>query len=538
MSFLKLEAVKPRRSDPGNDNQSVTKRQVAAVAMVTLGITFLGLYYYQTYYKPKKNEKKILIKQHEKNDDQLFEQNNNQQTKNDSNDDNKNNNEDEIENGDYTLHWNDIKDQILSIFEEFIENNVQKDELKILVMDNKSSMLPIHLYKEGFRNITICDLPDIINKMKSKYNEQYPTLTWISYTEDDIKNQKLQQILTASYHLIIHKDISDAFFGSNQPIAMEQEELLYEKLKQFSKLLIEQTIKDENNEETFVAGKYLLMSPRRKISHMKEKQLNWNLRRIIAIGYDVNAKQFASTPFLYFHICTKLNRDNYNVISKQQEERQNAIKQNVFLSNDNNIIINDITIDQTDDKRIITIVNGEFENKDSNDNDKNDKNVMDFSNKSNEIKTKSIQIRPLNLTFSPAIIVENIETDILMRYAKYENNLSVKTGVLFDKIPYYYLIDGVVVSMRKFGKKIVFYDVKLMKDKKQNNENEDDDAVTIQCIAQKSYVNSLNNDKLNQEFKTNYLVQVDDEIKVYGVLGLTERRILSIYVYYLTLMQQ
>jgi len=213
----------------------------------------------------------------------------------------------------------------------------------------------------------------------------------------------------------------------------------------------------------------------------------------------------------------------------------------VYLAIDNDIVITDVEVNKTEDnKTIITVINTDTQN------DK-DKNVIDFSNKNKEVQTKTVLILHLDMTFVPTIIVGSIENDMLMKYSKYENDNSIETGVLFNRVPYYFMINGIIVSMRKFGKRIIFYDVKLNnKNNNTNNNNnnntntteDEDSATTIQCVAQKSYVNSLSNEKLNKEFKTNYMTQVNDEIQLCGVLGLSDKRILSIFCQYISLVQQ
>jgi len=171
----------------------------------------------------------------------------------------------------------------------------------------------------------------------------------------------------------------------------------------------------------------------------------------------------------------------------------------VYLAIDNDIVITDVEVNKTEDnKTIITVINTDTQN------DK-DKNVIDFSNKNKEVQTKTVLIRHLDMTFVPTIIVGSIENDMLMKYSKYENDNSIETGVLFNRVPYYFMINGIIVSMRKFGKRIIFYDVKLNnKNNNTNNNNnnntntteDEDSATTIQCVAQKSYVNSLSNEKI------------------------------------------
>ena len=219
---------------------------------------------------------------------------------------------------------------------------------------------------------------------------------------------------------------------------------------------------------------------------LKLAKFNWSVKRLQIRKFDKdkdgnnsNSKNHENPPFLYLHVCTKFNHNNYAEIRRNQQF----------------------------DRRT------QFEK------------ACDISQ----------ELKRLNLKFEPLIEIKDIDKDIIIPFKHYEeennnNGNDDRLKGIIKEIGSFYMIHGIIQYKRKFGKKLMFYQVSLLDDKS-------DTKRLVSCIAERSFVAKLSNPNLRKEFATNYLVQCGDEVKLYGKFGLTDKGVLSLFVYYISLIE-
>ena len=378
--------------------------------------------------------------------------------------------------------WSELKSFILAQLTKILNQNKDTNEIKdckdikILIVGNGLSKIPIYLYDTGYTNITITDISiNAINTMKEKYSfEKYPNLKWKVMDCTEMKD-----IDDNSFDFVFDKGVSDT--------------LQYRRPSKQSNILLQKMFTEISRILKNKYGKYLCITPRRKVPLLKLVKFNWSVKRMQIRKFDKNTFANAENhnnarhpPFLYLHACSKFNHDNYSLIRKNQEC----------------------------DRR------KQFE--------KACDNLQEF--------------KRLNLKFEPLIEIKDIDKDVIIPFKHYEeinkkeekvddnnNNQNRLRGIIKD-IDAYYMIHGIVEYKRKFGKKLMFYQVSLLNDKSKNKK-------IVQCIAERSFVAKLSNPNLKKEYATNYLTKCGDEVKVYGKFGITNKGGLALFVYYVSLIQ-
>eukprot|EP01084_Bolivina_argentea_P155194 270462_1 len=367
--------------------------------------------------------------------------------------------------------WSELKTFILSQITKVMNHNenrnkMTKSDVKILILGNGLSEIPIHLYNNGYTNLTVTDVSiSAINTMKQKHSN-INCIKWLVVDCTEMSNIFKDN----TFDVIFEKGVSDTL-QYRRP-SKESNLLLQKMFNGISKLLVNEY------------GKYLCITPRRKVPLLRLNQFKWTVKRIQIRKCD---KYNKDKPFLYLHVCTKIyNKNHLMVMKNQQYDRRKEFEKGCTQLNEMEIY--------------------------------------------------------LNFKFKPLIEINNIEKDIIIPFKHYEqeqkiNDVNVnecnndwRLQGIINEINSYYVIHGIIQYKRKFGKKLMFYRVSVindMNDKKQ----------MLLCVAERGFIAKLNNPKLKQEFATNYLTKCGDEVRFYGKLGLTNKGILSLFVYYVSLIQ-
>ena len=107
--------------------------------------------------------------------------------------------------------WSELNTFILAQLTKIINQNketnpMNKCDIKILIVGNGLSKIPIHLYNEGYTNITITDVSSkAINKMKEKYSSsKFSNLRW-----KVMDCTSMNDINDNSYDFVFDKGVSD-----------------------------------------------------------------------------------------------------------------------------------------------------------------------------------------------------------------------------------------------------------------------------------------------------------------------------------------
>lgn len=316
----------------------------------------------------------------------------------------------------WLANWDELKPFILEQLKF-----MKKSEIKILIIGNGLSKIPIYLFDEGYTNITITDISNkAINKMKKEYeSSKYSKLKW-----KVLDCTSMKDINDNSFNIVFDKGVSDT--------------LQFRRRSKQSHLLLQQTFNEISRILINENGKYFCITPRKKVPLLKLIKFNWSIKRI-----EIKKN-------IYLHICTKFNDDNNNIFNRRKQFEKG------------------LNISQ--------------------------------------------ELKQLNLKFEPLIEIKDIDKDI---------NKDIDS---------FYVLNGIIENKRKFGKKLIFYQVSLLNDKNKNKK-------LISVIAERSFVAKLSNPNLKKEFATNYLTQCGDQVIIYGKFGLTKKGILSLFVYYLSLIQ-
>lgn len=249
-----------------------------------------------------------------------------------------------------------------------------------------------------------------------------------------------------------------------------------------------------------IGGKFLLVSKLRKINMIKLNCFEWNVKRVS--NFAKNIPKTVNEISLFLHVCNKWSINHHLTILKQSVEKRQRLYE--LATNINNIkrIENKYCLH----KSLISIQNWQ--------------KLYEF---------------------------------VLEPYSKCTNNKMLNTNEQLEN--QFVMIEGVVKYKRKFGKTLIFYEITLLdeyekvekeeEEEKNKNKNkiENNNDKTFQCVAELAYINALNNNitdnnkksELQKEFENHNLIRCDDHVKMYGILRLTDKQRLSLWIYQMLL---
>eukprot|EP01084_Bolivina_argentea_P189839 326373_1 len=216
--------------------------------------------------------------------------------------------------------WTELKSFILSQITKILNQNkdthpIAPSDLKILMIGNGLSEIPIHLYHEGYTNITVTDVsPQAIQTMKQKHStEQYPHLKWLVLDCTHMSSH----FSDSSFDLVFEKGVSDT--------------LQYRRPTKESNILLQQMFSQIARVLNKEYGKYLCVSPRRKVPLLRLSKFNWSVKRMQSRTFDPDTVAHGKEkrwPFVYVHVCTIINAHNHlMVIKRQQKDRRKRFEQ-------------------------------------------------------------------------------------------------------------------------------------------------------------------------------------------------------------------
>ena len=198
--------------------------------------------------------------------------------------------------------WKEIRSFVIGQLTKIMNQHkdtiqMNKSQLRILILGNGLSEIPIHLHSEGFTNITVTDVSSTaIDSMKQKYPlSRYPSIKWMI-----ADCTKLNEHFNGNtFDVIFEKGVSDTLQYRRR--TKESWDLLQSMFSGISSIL----------EPDY--GRYLCITPRRNVPLLKLAQWNWTVKRnqIRKCGpngfaHRKQGREGSTPPFVYLHACTKV----------------------------------------------------------------------------------------------------------------------------------------------------------------------------------------------------------------------------------------
>ena len=312
--------------------------------------------------------------------------------------------------------WSELEPLILSQLRKLLNQHKHTDPLapadvRILILGNGLSEMPIHLYRAGFTRITVTDISrTAIDAMRCKYPAaQYPSLTWCVADCTALVNHAL--FADNAFNVVFEKAVSDTLQFRRR--SGQSEQLLQRMFAEVSRVL-----KDG-------CGRYLVVTPRRSVPLLKLARFGWSCKRMQVRGVQQHAQgqgqpkgQPRRPPFVYLHACTKVQEQHHmRVIKGQQSERRQRFER---------------------------------------------------------AADEAAAMRRLRLCFDPLVHIEDVDRDVTQPFAHFEdaaqrvevneNRNAFQLENIVDEIAAFYVIHGVIQFKRKFGRKLIFYQVSVKAD--------------------------------------------------------------------------